>query len=85
MTPKWDGKERRSTMFDQDFYDRMMEMHTDVKYMRAWAKEHDESDDRTHDRLDRRIKTLEEDRAKVIGGAGVLGIIGGFLTKWFLK
>lgn len=72
-------------MFNKDFYDRMMEMHTDVKYIAKWIEEHKKEDDVAHGDINSRLKVLEADRFKVIGGAGVLGIVGGFFTKWFLK
>lgn len=40
----WDGKERRSIMFDKNLYDKIMETHSDVKHIAEWAKKHDEED-----------------------------------------
>jgi putative NADH-flavin reductase len=72
-------------MFDKDFYDKMMEVHTNMKHLRDWAEKHDANDKQVHEKLDERVKSLEDDRLKVVGGAGVLGVFGGFLAKWFLK
>ena len=72
-------------MFNQDFYDKMMEVHADMRHLVKWAEEHDTNDKAVHDKLDGRIKSLENDRLKVVAGAGVLGIVGGFFTKWFIK
>lgn len=85
MSEFWDGEERRSDMFNKDFYDKMMEMHTDVKYIAKWIEEHKKDDDEVHTKFDGRIKVLENDRLKVIGGASVLGVVGGFFTKWLMK
>lgn len=41
----WNGKERRSLMFDKEFYDKMMEVHGDLKYMKLWTESHDSADD----------------------------------------
>ena len=85
LMENWDGEERRESMFDKDFYDKMMETHTNVKYMRNWIQEHKTEDDSRHEKLDNRLKIIEGDRLKIIGGASVFGVIGGFLAKWFLK
>ena len=82
---KWNKKERRVALFNQDFYDKMLEVHTDIKYIKTWIEEHKVEDDTRHDGMDARIKSIEDDRFKIVGGATVLGIIGGFLTKLFFK
>ena len=83
---KWDGTERRENgMFTRDFYDKMIEMHSDMKHIVKWAESHDASDKEIHEKLNTRVKSLEENQARVIGGAGVLGAITGYLTHWFHK
>lgn len=72
-------------MYNQDFYDKMIEVHTDIKHITHWIEEHKKEDDTRHEHVEGRLRTLENDRMKVIGGAGVLGMVGGFFTKWFLK
>lgn len=81
----YNGEERRNTMFDKDFYDKMMEVHTDLKYMKTWTETHDANDKEVHKSLNIRVKVLEDDRLKVIGVAGFLGVITAFLTSLFHK
>lgn len=88
----WDGEERRRSYFDKEFYDKMMEVHNNSKYVKAWIQEHEESDERIHALLDNRVKVLENDRMKIIGAAGavgffggVFGFIGGIVVKLLFK
>lgn len=85
MSDEWDGQDRRSGLFNKEFYDNMMEMHSDMKHIRRWIEDHKSEDDARHAKIDERLKVIENDRAKIYGGASVLGIVGGLLTKWFLK
>jgi hypothetical protein len=74
-----------NNLFNKEFYDKMMEVHSDMRHLREWAIKHDENDKAVHERLDARTKSLENDRMKVMGGASVLGFLGGLVTKWLMR
>lgn len=38
-------EKRKDNMFNKDFYDKMMEMHSNVKHIVEWSEDHDEQDD----------------------------------------
>ena len=76
---------RKKGMYEQEFHDKVIEIHTDMKYVRKWIDDHSLEDDKRFNAVSDRLKSLEDDRLKVVGGAGVLGVIGGILTKWFFK
>lgn len=69
----------------QEFYDKMMETHHDVKHILEWQRDHKNEDDKKHEEIGRRVSSLEGDRAKVIGGSAVFGALSGFLTKFLFK
>ena len=72
---EWDGRERRSSMFDKDFYDKMMETHTDIKYIRSWGESHDRLDIERFEAMDKRLRWAEKVLYCFIGVIGLFEFI----------
>ena len=68
----WDGKERRQSMFDREFYDKMMEVHSDVKHLVEHVAAHIKEDKAS-------FAKIEKDQVwtnKIIyGGLGIVAFI----------
>lgn len=75
MSSDWDGKERRESMYGKDFYDKMMEMHTDLKHMVKWAEEHDKSDDSRFDSMNKKVDWVSKIAYMGLGGLAVIQFI----------
>ena len=74
----WDGKERRHTMFDQDFYDKMIEMHANMKHMVEWSKKHDDKDDERFDKVNSDMSWTKKYIYMGLGGLAVLQVFVSF-------
>ena len=69
-------KRKRLEMFDQEFYDKMMEIHSDMKHIVRWSEDHDEQDDI---RFDEASKKIDSNTRYVYMGLGGLMVIQAFL------
>lgn len=74
-----DYKERRNTMFDKEFYDKMNEMHGDVKHLVTSLKHHVEEDEKVQGEIKR---DLEFHQKLVYGGLGIVAFIE-FIRPFF--
>ena len=73
----WDGKERREGM-SNDWIERdrlLSEVHSDVKHIVQWAKEHHEDDDRRFKIVGDRVSWIEKIAYTGLGGISLLIII----------
>ena len=61
-------------VFNKDFYDKMMETHNDVKYIKNAVP-----------LIEKRVDTLEKDKIKVVTAGGVLGALVAFCVKLWPK
>jgi len=73
---KWDGKERRNMESDWLSRDRMLsEIHSDVKHLSNWAREHDQSDNNRFEMVNKRVSWIEKVAYMGIGGLAILNIL----------
>jgi len=73
----WDGKERRKKMTN-DWIERdrlLSEVHSDMKHMLAWAKEHNEDDDKRFKIVGDRVTWIEKMVYTGMGGISLLIIV----------
>ena len=71
---EWNGEERR-TMFNQDFYDKMMEIHSDMKHIGRWTEEHDDHDDIRFNETNKKVDWIMKLVWLGIGGLGMLQVL----------
>lgn len=84
MNPE--GTERRkNSMFDKDFYDKMMEVHSSVGHIVKWNEAHQKQDDERHKENIVRITALEKSYWKFIGGFAVVAVLGNVIIKMVFK
>ena len=79
MPSNWDGKERRESMFGKDFYDKMMEMHTDLKHMVKWSEDHDETDNDRFEETNKKVDWVTKIAYMGLGGLAVMQVIISFI------
>lgn len=80
----WDGVERRKV--DKDWIERdrlLSEVHSDIKHMVVWAKEHTEEDNKRFGMVDKRVNWLEKTMWLGIGGLSLLIIIVKLIPVWY--
>lgn len=75
----WDGKDRRASMFNKDFYDKMMEMHSNLKHMVTWSENHDEQDNERFREANKKVDMVTKVAYMGIGGLAVLQVVISFL------
>lgn len=76
----WDGEERRKgNMFSKDFYDKMMEVHNDLKHMVKWSQDHDSQDSERFADANKKIDWVTKVAYMGLGGLAVLQVLIGFI------
>lgn len=72
----WDGTERRENhMFSKDFYDKMMEVHNDLKHMVKWSKDHDERDDIRFNDTNKKVDWVTKVAYMGLGAIAVIEVL----------
>ena len=71
----YDGKDRRNPMFDKDFYDKVSEMHGDVKQLVQGFKDHLKDDKDQFASVKKRIFYLTISMVIVYCSTGGIGIL----------
>ena len=66
-------------MYGKDFYDKMMEMHTDLKHMVKWAEDHDETDNNRFKETNAKVDWVTKIAWVGIGGLGMLQLFIHFI------
>lgn len=66
-------------MFNKDFYDKMMEVHSDMKHIRRWSEDHDEQDDIRFSETNKKVDFITRIAYMGLGGLAVIQVIIGFL------
>lgn len=76
MSSNWDGKERREgAMFSKDFYDKMMQMHADVRHMVKWSEDHDKTDNDRFNETNKKVDWVAKIAYMGLGGLAVIQFI----------
>jgi hypothetical protein len=78
----WDGEERRRGV-SNDWIERdrlLSEVHSDMKHMLAWAKEHNDDDNTRFKIVGDRVTGIEKMVWGAVGGLGLLTIILKFIN-----
>jgi len=66
-------------MFGKDFYDKMMEMHTDLKHMVKWSEDHDETDNDRFEETNKKVDWVTKIAYMGLGGLAVMQVIISFI------
>lgn len=62
-------------MFDKDFYEKMVEMHSDVKHVVKWLEAHDKEDDARFETTNKKVEFVTKTVYMGIGGLVVIQIL----------
>lgn len=80
----WDRVERRKMEKDWIERDRLLsEVHSDVRHMVAWSKEHDEDDDKRFKIVGDRVSWIEKTVYIGIGGLSLLMVVLKLVPAWY--
>ena len=61
-------------MFNKDFYDKMMEVHSSMRHIVRWSEDHDEQDDIRFAETNKKVDWVTKMAWLGIGGLGALQI-----------
>ena len=71
---------RKRGMYDKEFYDKMMEVHNDLRHLVSWTKEHDEKDNKRFEETNRKVDLVTKVAYMGLGGLAVINVLIGFLN-----
>lgn len=81
----YNGEEKRKdNMFNKDFYDKMMEVHSDMRYMRQWSTDHERKDDDRYQENNKKIDWVTKVAYLGIGGLMVLQFVCNFIKPYIV-
>lgn len=66
-------------MYDKEFYDKMMEVHNDIKHIVSWSKDHDDQDDKRFESVNKKVDWTTKVAYMGLGGLAVIQVLINFI------